>query len=43
MITQQSNSCLRIAYLTQLDPLDKRSWSVRLYHMGQVCNSTATM
>jgi glycosyltransferase involved in cell wall biosynthesis len=35
MITQQSNSRLRIAYLTQLDPLDKRSWSGSLYYMGR--------
>src|SRR2546425_1090310 len=35
MITQQSTSRLRIAFLTQLDPLDKRSWSSGLYYMGQ--------
>jgi hypothetical protein len=35
MITQQSNNRLRIAYLTQQDPLDKRSWSGSLYYMGQ--------
>jgi glycosyltransferase involved in cell wall biosynthesis len=35
MTTQQSTSRLRIAYLTQLDPFDKRSWSSGLYYMGQ--------
>lgn len=35
MSTQQDNSRLRIAYLTQLDPLDKRSWSGGLYSMGK--------
>jgi hypothetical protein len=35
MTTQQSNRRLRIAYLTQLDPLDKRSWSDGLYYIAQ--------
>jgi glycosyltransferase involved in cell wall biosynthesis len=35
MTTAQSDSRLRIAYLTQLDPLDKRSWSGGLYYMGR--------
>ena len=35
MITEQKNNRLHIAYLTSLDPLDKRSWSSALYHMGQ--------
>src|SRR5258706_8241570 len=35
MITRPSDSRLRIAFLTQLDPLDKRSWSSGLYYMGQ--------
>ena len=35
MITYQSDNRLRIAFLTQLDPLDKRSWSSGLYYMGQ--------
>jgi len=32
---QPSARRLRIAYLTQLDPCDKRSWSSGLYYMGQ--------
>jgi glycosyltransferase involved in cell wall biosynthesis len=35
MSIQQSGSRLRIAFLTQLDPLDKRSWSCSLYYIGQ--------
>ncbi len=33
--TQPGNGSLRIAYLTSLDPLDKRSWSSGLYHIGR--------
>ena len=32
---QHSARRLRIAFLTQLDPFDKRSWSCGLYYMGQ--------
>jgi glycosyltransferase involved in cell wall biosynthesis len=35
MNTQQSSSRLRIAFLTELDPLDRRSWSCSLYYAGQ--------
>src|SRR5947209_17814133 len=35
MTTHQSTSRLRIAYLTQQDPLNKRTFSSGLYYMGQ--------
>src|SRR5690242_4821324 len=35
LMVQQNTSRLRIAYLTQLDPFDKRSFSSGMYYMGQ--------
>src|SRR2546423_6095795 len=35
MTTPQRTSRLRIAFLTRLDPLDKRTFSSGLYYMGQ--------